>query len=291
MSLKFSLIILYIIITTSTARASKSNTSFFVDTDVSYTHEYDDKESSQIKNNKSTAGLKGYFIFSDRFKVFYKSEWKIKDENFKLSGLTSRTNYIGINTPIGNWAVGKNESLLQRSFTPIDLFNKHEGDIGELWEGENEINKSLSYYSQHIKGFSTAVMYSKEDNYKSASLQWGDNRLISSNTFASYTLTKNSSHTIQRLAAIRRLYKATTYVAAQQQSYLTRKTGVLFGLKYPIKNVIIKGQYQTLDKDKIISLGVDVHINKKLKLYAWHTTKHNKKAEYKKLSIGASLTF
>ena len=86
--------------------------------------------------------------------------------------------------------LGRNDTALKQSQGKLDLFNDLEGDIKNLFKGENRLSDTVTYSSKDLSGFKVLATYVAEkdsdgDSGYSLALTYGDAGLKKSNVYAS----------------------------------------------------------------------------------------------------------
>ena len=140
---------------------------------------------TELKSNASRFGLKGSEVISESsgLQVVYKLEWQVDMSDASGTGnLKSRNQFVGLKGGFGEVLVGRNDTALKQSQGKIDLFNDLEGDIKNVFEGENRLGDSVTYVSpsfSNVKfiGSFIASDAPDADNGFSAAVTYGDKGL------------------------------------------------------------------------------------------------------------------
>ena len=236
---------------------------------------------SEIKSNNSWVGVKGDYQIADNLSVVYRLEWKVditaEDGN---DSLTERPQYVGVRGGFGEVTLGRNFTALWMAQGKIDLYNHYEGDIAKLWKGENRLSDVVSYASPSFQGFQVKVTYQAEktaqgDSATSAAIFYGDQDLKKSPLFAAFAHDFDVNGYDTTRASLQ--YKMGAHVIGgmlQQQEPADggeSRSGGLVSYSFNAGNIIYKVQYQTLEDDTNLNVGLDYPLGKDTKLFAWYS--------------------
>lgn len=253
---------------------------------------------TEVKSNASRIGFKGTHALNDDLEVIYKAEFQVDldGDSSKGNSITDRNQYIGLKGNFGEVLVGKNDSVLKQSQGKVDLFSDLNGDIKELWVGENRVNDSITYKSPKFNGFQLGVTYIAEDEVNgedalSLAAFYGDKKLKKSNFYASIAFdsdvmgqSKDKETSKQAYDTIRATVQGKiagvtlgAIAHSQEGEDGSEMDGFLVSAKYSIDEVTLKGQVQTAAHDggadkSGFTLGADYKLAKSTKLYAFYTT-------------------
>ncbi|MGP9799824.1 porin [Rheinheimera sp. NSM] len=236
---------------------------------------------SELKSNSSRFGLKGDYALEDGLTLVYQLEWGVNVSDSSSSNVTARNQYIGLAGNFGEVRLGRHDTAAKMSQGKIDQFNDFEADVGGLWEAEVRANNSISYFTPSYNGFGAQLTYILEDSADaedaiSAALFYGDDNLKDSNIFVSVAFDSevNGYDTV-------RLSGQTKVAGVKLGAMLQRQEDIVTGLEqdgwlasaaYPLGKTELKAQYQTLEDDKAISVGVDYKAGKNTTLFAWYSS-------------------
>ena len=157
----------------------------------------DDGEGSftEIKSNASRFGLKGSEKITDGLEAVYKFEFQVDVSDADSKGdnddnISARNQYVGLKGAYGQVVVGRNDTALKQSQGKLDLFNDLEGDIKNVFKGENRLGDSITYTSKSYEGFKVLATFVAEDdvdadNGYSMAVTYGDSTLKKSAVYAS----------------------------------------------------------------------------------------------------------
>lgn len=243
---------------------------------------------TEVKSNASRLGFKGTQELSEGLSVVFKAEFQIDldGDSDKGDSITDRNQYVGLKGNFGTVLLGKNDTMLKLSQGKADLFSDYNGDIKNLWEGENRVSDSVIYFSPKYNGFQLGVTYIAEDEKDgddgiSTAIFYGDKGLKKSDYFASVAYDSEvDGHDTMR-ATVSGKFDALTLSAIYHSEENVDGGGELDGFmvsaKYKLDNVTLKGQVQTANADggddtSSYTVGADYSLAKSTKLYAFYTS-------------------
>ncbi|KXI29176.1 porin [Paraglaciecola hydrolytica] len=236
---------------------------------------------SEIKSNNSWIGVKGDYQIVDGISVVYRLEWKVDiTAESGNDSLTERPQYVGIRGGFGELTLGRNFTALWMAQGKIDLYNHYEGDIAKIWKGENRLSDVASYSSPSYQGFNIKVTYQAEksaqgDSATSAGVFYGDENLKKYPLFAAIAHDFDVNGFDTTRASVQ--YKIGQHVIGgmlQQQEPADggeSQMGGLVSYSFNSGNVIYKVQYQTLEDDTNLNLGLDYPLGNNTKVFAWYS--------------------
>lgn len=236
---------------------------------------------SELKSNASRFGVKGDYALDGGLTLIYQLEWEVDPADDAEKNLKSRDQYLGLTGSFGTLKVGRNDSALKLSQGKTDLFNDYEADLKVLWKGENRLNNSVVYQTPQFQGFSLLinhVMAEAADGVdgQSVALLYGDENLKTSSWFASLALDNDINGYDNRRATVQtKLFGAKVAVGWQQQEVVLsgkQVDGWYSSLAYPLGKYELKTQFQTLEDDQGLSLGVDYKLAENTKVFAWYSS-------------------
>ena len=243
---------------------------------------------TEVKSNASRVGLKGSHDLGDGLTVIYKAEFQVDLDGDSDSGdsITDRNQYVGLAGSFGEVLLGKNDTMLKQSQGKVDLFNDLNGDIKNLWKGENRMADTLSYKSPKFSNFQVGVTYIAEDAVDaedgvSVAVFYGDAKLKKTNLFASVAVDSDvKGYDITRATVQGKVSGVVLGAMVQTQEKVDgsgEMDGFMLSAKYKMDKITFKGQYQAGDfkdgDDKSgITVGADYALAKSTKLYTFYTT-------------------
>jgi predicted porin len=243
---------------------------------------------TEVKSNASRIGLKGTHDLGEGLSVIYKAEFQVDldGDSSKGDSITDRNQYVGLAGGFGEVLLGKNDTMLKQSQGKVDLFSDLNGDIKNLWKGENRMADTLSYKSPKFNDFQVGVTYIAEDAVDaedgvSVAIFYGDAKLKKSAIFASVAVDSDvKGYDITRATVQGKVSGVVLGAIVQSQEKIDgtgEMDGFMVSAKYKMDKITFKGQYQAADfkdgDDKSgITLGADYSLAKSTKLYTFYTT-------------------
>ncbi|MFQ3196159.1 MAG: putative porin [Colwellia sp.] len=243
---------------------------------------------TEVKSNASRIGLKGTHDLGEGLSVIYKAEFQVDldGDSAKGDSITDRNQYVGLAGGFGEVLLGKNDTMLKQSQGKVDLFSDLNGDIKNLWKGENRMADTLSYKSPKFNDFQVGVTYIAEDAVDaedgvSVAIFYGDAKLKKSAIFASVAVDSDvKGYDITRATVQGKVSGVVLGAIVQSQEKIDgtgEMDGFMVSAKYKMDKITFKGQYQAADfkdgDDKSgITLGADYSLAKSTKLYTFYTT-------------------
>lgn len=243
---------------------------------------------TEIKSNASRIGLKGGHALEDDLEVVYLAEFEVQiDDGDKDDETFSQRNiYVGLKGDFGTVLVGKNDTMLKQSQGKVDLFSDLEGDIKNLWEGENRESNTITYISPKFNDFYAGVTYVASedediDDGISAALFYGDKGLKKSDWFASIAVDSEvDDHDTMRATVQTKLGGVVVGAIYHNEENVDgggEKDGIMVSAKYGIDKWTLKGQLQTASIDggddlSGFTAGADYKLGKNTKLFGFYTT-------------------
>ncbi|WP_371373094.1 porin [Thalassotalea aquiviva] len=251
---------------------------------------------TEIKSNASRVGVDGALKVNDDLSVVYKAEVQVEMSDDSNDNIKGRNQYVGLKGDFGKVLFGRNDTMLKQSQGKIDLFSDYEGDIKNLWKGENRMGETLTYVSPVYNDFSAGITYVAEgdkdqdgDAGISAAVFYGDKGLKKSNWYASIALDNDvDGEDAMRFNAATKVGDLMLGFIAHQHEKVSsgdETKGFLVSGAYKIDKVTVKGQVQTAEQDfgdkadyVAYSLGLDYKLAKNAKVFAWATSFDNDKS-------------
>ena len=219
----------------------------------------DDGEGSftEIKSNASRLGVKGSEKINDSLEAVYKFEFH---------------QYVGLKGAFGQVVIGRNDTALKQSQGKLDLFNDLEGDIKNVFKGENRLGNTVSYSSNSYEGFKVLATFVAEDdvdadNGYSMAVTYGDVALKKSAVYASIAADSEvNGYDVVRAS-----------IQGKVENFKLEADGYLLNAAYSMGNNTFKVQYQDMDFDdsddkSAISVGLDHKLNKNIKVFGFYSS-------------------
>ena len=243
---------------------------------------------SELKSNASRVGVKGKYKLDNGLTAIYKLEWQVNVDDDSKSSLTARNQWVGVKGGFGEVTVGRSDTTLKVSQGKFDLFNDYEGDLKNLFIGENRVTDALTYKSPKFSNIQILASYilseDKDlDNPYSIGVAFGDMSLKKTDFFLSLAHDENMQgkssiyQTTQRLVG---MYKLADFRIGGilTQSEISEgeftgfsENGYAVNASYKIGKVLAKLQYQEFADAGAINIGADYKMGKNTKVFAWYT--------------------
>jgi predicted porin len=247
---------------------------------------------NELQSNASRVGVKGKYKLDTDYGLtaIYKLEWQVNVDDDSKDTLTARNQWVGLKGGFGEVTLGRSDTTLKVSQGKFDLFNDYEGDLKNLFIGENRVTDSLTYKSPSFSNVKFLASYilsedSDLDDPFSVAVQFGDGKLKKTDFFLSLAHDQN----MQGKSAI---YDTTRLVGMYQlgdlrlgailtESEISEATdtalvgksenGYAANVAYKMGKVLAKVQYQEFAGADAISIGADYKLGKNTKVFAWYT--------------------
>jgi predicted porin len=252
----------------------------------------DDGEGSftEIKSNASRFGLKGSEKISDGLEAVYKFEFQVDvsdaDSKGDKDNISARNQYVGFKGGFGQVVIGRNDTALKQSQGKVDLFSDLEGDIKNIFKGENRLGNSVSYASNSYEGFKVLASFIAEDdvdakNGYSVALTYGDSGLKKSAVYAAIAADSEvNGYDVVRATVQGKIEDFRLGAMYQTQEKLdgsAEADGYLVNAAYLMGSNTFKVQYQAMDFDdsddkSAVTVGVDHKLNKNLKVFGFYSS-------------------
>ncbi|MBQ4862272.1 porin [Pseudoalteromonas sp. MMG013] len=245
---------------------------------------------TEIKSNASRFGFKGSEKLGSDLEVIYKLEFQVDlsdaDSKGDKDNITARNQYVGLKGNFGEVVIGRNDTAYKQSQGKLDQFNDLEGDIKNLFKGENRLGNSISYKSNSFSGFKLLGTFIAEDdrdgkNGYSTALTYGDSKLKKSSVYAAIAVDSEVKGYDAVRFAIHGKFSdikvGAIYQMQERSDGSDEADGYMLNAAYSMGVNTFKVQYQVIDfdlGDKIdgISVGIDHKLNKVTKLYGFYST-------------------
>lgn len=243
---------------------------------------------TEVKSNASRIGFKGEHDLGNGLEVVYKAEFQVDldGDSAKGDSITDRNQYVGLRGSFGEVLIGKNDTVLKQSQGKVDLFSDLNGDIKNLWKGENRLADTITYKSPKFSGIQLGLTYIAEDSVDgedaiSAAVTYGDSGLKKSDIYASIAVDSEvNGYDVVRATIQGKLAGIKLGAMAQSQESVSsgqEADGFLVSASYGIDKVTLKGQLQTVsfdggDDKSGFTLGADYSLAKSTKVFAFYTT-------------------
>lgn len=278
---------------------------------VNATIQSDDKGESEtnIKSNASRFGLKGGVKISDDLKAIYKVEWQVdvSDES-KADNISARSQWVGLKGNFGSVMVGRNDTALKISQGKVDLFSDLNGDIKQLFSGENRMGDSLTYVSPKFNGFNVVGTFiaeegNSDENGTSLALIYGDAKLKKSSVYAAVAFDADVKGVDTTRFTVNGKLGDVKLGAMWNESEKAggeKGDGFLVNAAYGIGKTTLKLQYQDSDDvngkakqaAEMVTLGADYKLAKNVKVFGFYTdTSFADNSDASHLALGMEYKF
>ncbi|MBL1383799.1 MAG: porin [Colwellia sp.] len=253
----------------------------------------DDGEGSftEIKSNASRLGVKGSEKINDSLEAVYKFEFQVDVSDADSKGdnddnISARNQYVGLKGAFGQVVIGRNDTALKQSQGKLDLFNDLEGDIKNVFKGENRLGDSITYTSNSYEGFKVLATFVAEDdvdadNGYSMAVTYGDVALKKSAVYASIAADSEvNGYDVVRASIqgkVEDFKLGAMYQTQEKVDGSAEGDGYLLNAAYSMGKNTFKVQYQAMDFDDsddktAISVGVDHKLNKNIKVFGFYSS-------------------
>ncbi|WP_339722772.1 porin [uncultured Paraglaciecola sp.] len=236
---------------------------------------------TELKSNNSRLGVKGKLDLENDLEVLYVAEWRVDftDESGS-DNFSARNQYVGLRGGFGTVLLGRNDTVLKQTQGNIDQFNHYEADIKALWQGENRMGDSITYFSPKFNGVTFGASYIAQDEVtghdaQSYSIAYGDKNLKNSRWYAAIAADfYMKGYDTQRMSFQTKFADLVLGAILHNQKSIATgdsKTGALVSAAYSISKVVLKGQLQSLKDDNSVTIGLDYKLGKATKAFTWFT--------------------
>ncbi|REL36412.1 porin [Thalassotalea euphylliae] len=262
---------------------------------------------TEVKSHNSRIGLKGSHELRHGLEVVYKAEFKVDMDGDSDDNISSRNQYVGLKGGFGEVLLGKNDTALKKAQGKVDLFSDLDGDIKQIWKGENRLADTITYKSPKFANFKLALTYIAEDSLDaedgiSASLAYGDAGLKKSKFYAAVAVDSEvNGYDVARIVASTKVAGVTLGAIAQTQEKVDsdfETDGFMVSAKYSVmKNLDLKAQVQTADTDggddkSGFTVGADYKLAKSTKVFGYFTSfDMDSQADEDYLAVGVEYKF
>jgi predicted porin len=236
---------------------------------------------NELKSNASRLGFKGSEKLDGGLTLVYQYEMQVDvtDESGEKN-IKSRNQYVGLKGSFGEVLLGRNDTVFKQSQGKFDLFSDYEADIKNLWKGENRMSDSVTYKTPKFNGVQFGISYildeDNDDSATSISAVYGDKALKKGKYYAAIAIDSEvKGYDATRVTFGTKLGDVKVGAMYQTQESVEdgkEKNGFLVNAQYKLGKNNLKAQYQTLEDDAGLTLGVDHKLGKSTKAYAWYSS-------------------
>ncbi len=245
-----------------------------------------DESFTEVKSNASRIGFQGSEKLREGLEAVYKFEFQVNVSDDSKDTFTSRNQYVGLQGSFGQLVIGRNDTALKQSQGKLDLFNDLEGDIKNLFKGDNRLSDTVTYSSNDFNGLKVLATYvaekdSEGENGYSLALTYGDSGLKKSKLYASIAADSEvNGYDVIRASLQGKVADIKLGAMYQKQEKVDgtgEADGYLVNAAYTLNSNTFKLQYQTIDfkdgdNNSAISVGVDHKFTKNIKLFGFYST-------------------
>ncbi|RLV61510.1 porin [Parashewanella curva] len=243
-------------------------------------------DETKVKSNASRLGVKGKYKLDGGLEAFYTLEYQVNIDSDDKDTFTARNQYVGVRGGFGSVSVGRNDTITKKSQGKVDLFNDLDGDIKNLFKGDNRLSQTVTYVSPSVSGFTFGATYVAEAAMKqgdtngvSLAAMYGDAKLKKSKFYAALAYDKDvAGYNVLRATAHTKLGNLKLGAMFQQQESTDEGSkstnGYLVSAAYSMDSITFKVQAQDMDdKGKSWSAGADYKLAKPTKVFAFFTNR------------------
>lgn len=240
-----------------------------------------DGSATELKSNASRLGFSGSEKLESGLTVVYKYEMQVDATDESGSdNMKSRNQYIGLKGDFGEVLIGRNDTVLKQSQGKFDIFSDYEGDIKNMWAGENRMSDSITYKSPKFNGVQFGISYildeDNDDSAVSLSAVYGDKALKKGKYYAALAIDSEvKGYDVTRLTLGTKVSDFKIGLMLQTQKNVATGedgSGVMVNGQYKVGDYNLKAQFQTLEDDNGFTVGADRKLGKNTKAYTFFTT-------------------
>ena len=234
---------------------------------------------SETRNNNSWIGIKGDYSLGDGVDVVYRFEWKVNVTDESGEHLfTERPQYLGIRGKYGELLLGRNFTALWAAQGKMDLFNHTEGDIKNLFKGENRLPDVVTFISPSYRNikFETTLIKgtgNKGESALSAGVYYGDKYLKKNDLFVALAQDFDvKGYDVSRVSAQYRFSVNKVGLMIQRQVLKNSgesEFGMMANYQYDTGRFAWKTQAQYMEDNKGLQIGVDFKLAENTKIFAF----------------------
>ncbi len=228
----------------------------------------------------SRAGVKGSYPLSDDAQVVYTLEVEVSgfDDSSKDQPFSARNTFMGLRSiTYGSLLLGRNDTRFKKSEGCVDLFKEREGNLKQIFAGQERFGDTATYISPAIKGLTLGATWilgddaesqiNEKDGY-SFSATYGDSKLKKH----SFYLAAAVDQEVKGIDAWRLVGQVDLglvqlgglFQSTEKDSASLTGEGFMVNVAMPFANNIAKLQYSYdnakmvhSENAKMLSLGVD----------------------------------
>ncbi len=249
----------------------------------------------ELLSNASRIGVKGGEEVNSKLKVIYQFEYQTEVDDGTNGSQTfgQRNIYLGLQGVAGTIMGGHFDTPTKVAQEKIDLFNDLEGDITNIFKGENRVSNIVQYVTPTFGGFAIAAAYTSEENdgtFKQSGTPTNGASVSFSYTSPVFygaiaTDQDVEADGISLVRAVARLTLGPVQLGALAEQYENDNTGydedgALVSILWNLTDKwAVKGQFGDSDvrwiDGEAASVGVDYKMTKNATLYGYFTSVEN----------------
>lgn len=273
--------------------------------------------SSLLRSSASRLGFKGKTALSDYndLNVIYQAEYGIDGQINNGDNFSARNTFVGLQGGFGTLLAGRHDTPMKGSQGKADQFNDLDGDMGNIFNGENRLNQVVMYSTPSFSGLSGSVAYvlsknnmdnsnnskSYSKNGVSAALMFDQGMFYGA---LAYDNNVKNADSIRVTAVVNPIDALTLGAVWHQTKYNDQtqasglvgntqagdsKSGYLVSAAYKLGKATVKAEYGDSDVYKLglakfgkdASIGADYKLAKNTKVEGWVTQLKNSDADKK----------
>ncbi len=249
----------------------------------------------ELLSNASRIGVKGGEEVNSKLKVIYQFEYQTEVDDGTNGSQTfgQRNIFLGLQGVAGTIMGGHFDTPTKVAQEKIDLFNDLEGDITNIFKGENRVSNIVQYVTPTFGGFAIAAAYTSKENdgtFKQAGTPTNGASASFSYTSPVFygaiaTDQDVEADGISLVRAVARLTLGPVQLGALAEQYENDNTGydedgALVSILWNLTDKwAVKGQFGDSDvrwiDGEAASVGVDYKMTKNATLYGYFTSVEN----------------
>lgn len=236
-------------------------------------------EGTHLNSIFSRVGVKGSYPLSDDAKVVYTLEVEVKgfDDESQDQPFSARNTFMGISSnTYGTLVFGRNDSRFKKSEACVDLFKEREGNLKQIFAGQDRIGDTATYMSPSLKNINLGVTWvlgddaasQKDKDGYSFSITYGDSKLKKQPFYLAVALNQKvlgiDAWRVVGQVDLGPVQLGGLFQSTEQDSSAKSGEGFMVNMAVPFAKNIAKLQYSYdnakmvhKEKAEMISLGVD----------------------------------
>jgi predicted porin len=163
------------------------------------------EEGTNLHSIFSRVGVKGSYPLSDDLKVVYTLEVEVNgydDDDSKDQPFSARNTFMGLSSnSYGRLVFGRNDTRFKKSEGCVDLFKEREGNLKQIFAGQERFGDTATYISPSLKGLKLGATWILGDDAESQTSTTGEEYGDGFSFSATYGDTKLKKHSFYLAAA------------------------------------------------------------------------------------------